>query len=463
MTTKKITLKAWADNNEVITVVQGEVNSRFLEITLVDNDGALNLANKSVQIYAKKPDGNIVYNNANIIDASKGIINIMLTSEMSAVSGVMSDCEIRVIDKDAVTLKFKGLHIIIKNALADTQVESSSEFTALQDLISSADAHQKLKNNPHNVTTEQIGAAKSEHTHSFSSLTSKPTTLSGYGITDAPTDEQLRMISTAVQASEKGAANGIATLDANSKLVQVPTASEIGAVPESRTINSKPLSSNIELSASDIGALPDSTVVPKKVSDLQNDSGFITDFTETDPTVPAWAKAATKPAYNFYELKNRPTTLSGYGITDAATSEQGEKANSAVQGVKCNGTIITPNIFKEVNLTPEKLGVIPFIDTISVTASDAFNNVEISLLKIGKLVVLTMPSINNLANPEQSTKLVDVPEGYRPNSFISRYHPCDAVTNMYITCGTAGAVVVTFITDSSQVTCRLGTLCWITD
>jgi hypothetical protein len=28
---------------------------------------------------------------------------------------------------------------------------------------------------------------------------------------------------------------------------------------------------------------------------LTNDSGFLTSFTETDPTVPAWAKAESKP------------------------------------------------------------------------------------------------------------------------------------------------------------------------
>ena len=43
----------------------------------------------------------------------------------------------------------------------------------------------------------------------------------------------------------------------------------------------------------------------------------LTSFTETDPTVPAWAKAANKPSYSFSELTNHPTTLSGYGITDA--------------------------------------------------------------------------------------------------------------------------------------------------
>ena len=44
---------------------------------------------------------------------------------------------------------------------------------------------------------------------------------------------------------------------------------------------------------------------------------WLTSFTESDPTVPSWAKASSKPSYNFSEIGSKPTTLSGYGITDA--------------------------------------------------------------------------------------------------------------------------------------------------
>jgi hypothetical protein len=47
---------------------------------------------------------------------------------------------------------------------------------------------------------------------------------------------------------------------------------------------------------------------------------WIAAFSESDPNIYAWAKAATKPSYNFTEIGNRPTTLSGYGITDACSS-----------------------------------------------------------------------------------------------------------------------------------------------
>ncbi len=49
-------------------------------------------------------------------------------------------------------------------------------------------------------------------------------------------------------------------------------------------------------------AKADAADVPTKTSELTNDSGYLTGYTETDPTVPAWAKAASKPAYTAGEV-----------------------------------------------------------------------------------------------------------------------------------------------------------------
>ena len=57
--------------------------------------------------------------------------------------------------------------------------------------------------------------------------------------------------------------------------------------------------------------------VPTDTGDLTNGAGYITGYTETDPTVPSWAKASSKPSYTFSEIGSKPTTISGYGITDA--------------------------------------------------------------------------------------------------------------------------------------------------
>ena len=76
----------------------------------------------------------------------------------------------------------------------------------------------------------------------------------------------------AVSESDVGVANGVATLDASGKLTSTqkptytadevgarpstwtPSAADVGAVPTSRTVNGKALSSNITLNASDVGA-----------------------------------------------------------------------------------------------------------------------------------------------------------------------------------------------------------------
>ena len=53
---------------------------------------------------------------------------------------------------------------------------------------------------------------------------------------------------------------------------------------------------------------------------LQSDARYLQSFTETDPTVPAWAKTSVKPTYTFAELLSKPTTIAGYGITDIPTT-----------------------------------------------------------------------------------------------------------------------------------------------
>ena len=46
------------------------------------------------------------------------------------------------------------------------------------------------------------------------------------------------------------------------------------------------------------------TEVPTKLSQLINDANYLT--SETDPTVPAWAKAAEKPTYTYSEIADKP-------------------------------------------------------------------------------------------------------------------------------------------------------------
>ena len=53
---------------------------------------------------------------------------------------------------------------------------------------------------------------------------------------------------------------------------------------------------------------------PTNVSAFTNDVGYLRSYTETDPTVPSWAKASTKPSYTASEVGAQPTLVSGTNI-----------------------------------------------------------------------------------------------------------------------------------------------------
>lgn len=55
-------------------------------------------------------------------------------------------------------------------------------------------------------------------------------------------------------AGSKGKANGLASLNADGKLVQMPTCTDLNAVPTTRKINNKALSNDITLKANDVNA-----------------------------------------------------------------------------------------------------------------------------------------------------------------------------------------------------------------
>lgn len=99
----------------------------------------------------------------------------------------------------------------------------------------------------------------------------------------------------AIPNDEKGTANGVATLNSSGKLVQMPSASDVGAVPTTRTVNGKALSSNISLTASDVGAVPTSRKVNGRAlsSDINITSGDV--FAQT---------TTVENGTNFNNLKN---------------------------------------------------------------------------------------------------------------------------------------------------------------
>ena len=150
----------------------------------------------------------------------------------------------------------------------------------------------------------------------LSNYATKATTLSGYGITDAKIQ------------------NGTITLGSNTITPLTSYTETDPTVPSWAKQSSKPTYTAVE-----VGALPASTVIPSKTSDLTNDSGFITGYTETDPVFSAsaaagitatdisnWnAKVSDDKTWNGVEL-NKTSGMSGttiyvpYGTSTSPTS-----------------------------------------------------------------------------------------------------------------------------------------------
>lgn len=168
LTNKNITLSVWNKNSEKISVVQGEVDSRFINLTLMDLISPLDLTNKTVTFLAKKPDNTVIFNHAEILDAAKGLIQIQLTSQICAIPGTLSNCEIHIIDSDSSTLIVKGIDIEVLASLGEAVEKSISEYTAYEQLTGSLSNHISNNDNPHNVTAAQVNALPNDTKYGFS-------------------------------------------------------------------------------------------------------------------------------------------------------------------------------------------------------------------------------------------------------------------------------------------------------
>lgn len=107
--------------------------------------------------------------------------------------------------------------------------------------------------------------------------------------------------------------------DAPGTLTTTATTPLASAVTESLTGNVSLHKIAKTGSYNDLNNKPTIPTVPANISAFNNDAGYITGYTESDPTVPAWAKAATKPAYTASEVGALPAGTTLDGVPDGAT------------------------------------------------------------------------------------------------------------------------------------------------
>lgn len=190
-------------------------------------------------------------------------------------------------------------------------------------------------------------------TYDFSEIQNKPTTLAGYGITDAYTKNDISGL-LADYVTKSGAqditgiksfinglnigdilvkkhSDGVVELDGDLILTGSLTMFAQGSHTASTILDALPID---ETTLSKEGGvlsviggvgggsvdgiiLNGTTYSPDETTKLITLPNYPTTLPASD--VYSWAKQPNKPSYSFDELSSHPTTLSGYGITDAVT------------------------------------------------------------------------------------------------------------------------------------------------
>lgn len=196
-----------------------------------------------------------------------------------------------------------------------------------------------------------IGATKP--TYDFSEIQNKPTTIAGYGITDAYTKNDISGL-LADYVTKSGAqditgiksfinglnigdilvkkhSDGVVELDGDLILTGSLTMFAQGSHTASTILDALPIDETTLSKEGDVLSviggvgggsvdgiiLNGTTYSPDEATKLITLPNYPTTLPASD--VYSWAKQPNKPSYSFSELSSHPTTLGGYGITDAYT------------------------------------------------------------------------------------------------------------------------------------------------
>lgn len=126
---RKINLEINKDLYVPIKVKQNDT-ARYLLFNLLDNGVPFSLENKTVRVYGLKPDGTKVFNNLTIINATRGLAELQLTTQMLAKSGSLK-LELVIYEATDILSTTKFNIDIISCIRDDGSIESTNEFSAL--------------------------------------------------------------------------------------------------------------------------------------------------------------------------------------------------------------------------------------------------------------------------------------------------------------------------------------------
>ena len=246
-----------------------------------------------------------------------------------------------------------------------------------------------------------IGAGTSSFDGDYNSLTNKPTIPTK---TSQLTNDSGFITDAALTGYAK-------TTDIPTKTSQLENDSYYITASEApvTSVNSK--TGAVQLNASDVGALPNTTVIPTKTSQLDNDSGFITELpiasttqlggvkvgaglSVTENGVLSATGGGTADAVEWNNVLDKPTTIAGYGITDAKI-ENGTitLGNQTITPLTSAPVTSVNSKTGAVVLNASDVGALP-ADTVIPTVNDATLTIRRNSVDIGSFTANSANDVN---------------------------------------------------------------------
>ena len=233
---------------EYIVAKQGEIESRKVEVTLIEKNKEYTIpSGVKARIKYYKPDGNKVINDCTI---NQNKIIVTYTEQMLTASGTGFG-EIALYSDNNVIVSATFYTKIVPSVYEAEGLISDSEYLSLNKVLiettQATDAANAAAKKASQVLSEEKGKANGVATLDSEGKLSQMPSAGDVG---------------AISASEKGKANGVATLDSTGKLAQMPSAGDVGAISTSEkgkangvaTLNSEGKLAQMP-SAGDVGAI----------------------------------------------------------------------------------------------------------------------------------------------------------------------------------------------------------------
>lgn len=125
---------------EIVPVVKCKQydTGRQIGVRLLDNGQIFDITGAELRIFAKKPDGALVYNDAVTVSENEAIFDI--TSQMAAVPGKLL-VEIRAIKDSRVISSPIAMLEVLPSNIDNSAIESTNEFIVLDKLIQAAEEY----------------------------------------------------------------------------------------------------------------------------------------------------------------------------------------------------------------------------------------------------------------------------------------------------------------------------------